>query len=216
MADEITVLIADDHPIFRSGLAALIERENGITIVADADNGLDALRLIEHHQPTVAVLDLDMPEMDGFEIARAVNAASLPVRVVILSMHKDERHFNKAIESGVAGYVVKDGASAEVVGCIRTVAKGREYFSPELSSYLLKRVRKNSDANGPTLDVLTPTERKVLRHLADLKTSREIAADLGISPRTVENHRAHICSKLELQGSHALTRFAIEHIADLA
>jgi DNA-binding NarL/FixJ family response regulator len=113
---------------------------------------------------------------------------------------------------GVSGYVVKESAATEIIDCIRTVMTGREYFSPVLSSFLLARSRRAAPAQGPTgVDELTPTERRILVLLSDLKTTKEIAAELGVSPRTVDNHRAHICSKLGLQGSHALTKFALQH-----
>lgn len=217
MTTEIKILIADDHPIFRGGLKSVIEKERGLRVVAEAGSGAAALELIKAHQPDVAVLDLDMPEMDGFAVARELQTLGLPVSVVILTMHKDEMHFNRAIDLDVRGFIIKDGAAAEVVGCIKSVAAGKEYFSPVLSSFLLSRARRVSSFAGQAgISDLTPTERRVLSLLAELKTSKDIAAALGISPRTVENHRAHICSKLNLQGSHALTRFAIRHREELS
>lgn len=214
--EKVKILIADDHPIFRGGLKAVIEKEPTFTVVAEADNGAEALVAISDHSPDVAVLDLDMPELDGFQVARRIKDQQIPVRVIVLTMHKDEMHFNKAIDCGVSGYVIKDGAAAEVVGCIKSVMSGKEYFSPVLSTFLIERIRKvTSFSTRPGIGDLTPTERQVLHLLAQLKTSKEIAADLGTSPRTVENHRAHICAKLELQGAHALTKFAIQHKDDL-
>lgn len=212
----IKILIADDHPIFRSGLRGVVEKERGFVVVAEAETGAEALEKIKEHMPTIAVLDLDMPEMDGFAVARELQNLRLHVGVVILTMHKDEAHFNRAIDLGVRGFVVKDGAASEIIGCIRTVAAGREYFSPALSSFLLSRVRRASPDNREMgINSLTQTERRVLFLLAELKTSRAIAAELGVSPRTIENHRAHICQKLELQGSHALTKFALQHKDEL-
>ena len=215
--NEIKIIIADDHPIFRGGLKSIIEKQNGFDVVAEAENGAEALEKIKEFQPAVAVLDLDMPEIDGFGVARELQKLRLPVSVVILTMHKDETHFNQAIDLGVRGYVVKDSAASEIVGCIKTVAAGNEFFSPEVSSHLLKRVRRVSSFNSQAgIGDLTPTERRVLFLLAELKTSKEIAADLGVSPRTIENHRAHICQKLELQGSHALVKFALSHKHELS
>jgi DNA-binding NarL/FixJ family response regulator len=132
-------------------------------------------------------------------------------------MHKDELHVNQAVDLGIAGYVIKDGAATEVVDCIKTVARNGEYFSPAVSPFLLSRSRrtKQSGKQGGIGD-LTPTERRVLLLLAKLITTKEIAVELGVSPRTVDNHRAHICSKLGLQGSHALVKFALQHKADLS
>lgn len=212
MIGDTTIVVADDHPIFRQGLRQIIEKHPGLRVIAEADNGRAALELITMHAPAVAVLDLNMPELDGFAVARRVRELQLPTRIVILTMHNDELHFSQAIELGVRGYLIKDGAATEAVSCIRTVAAGGEYVTPSLSSYLLRRSRRTSSTHEPAgIGDLTPTERRVLSLLADLKTTKQIAAELGVSPRTIDNHRAHICAKLELQGPHALTKFALDH-----
>lgn len=210
MTADTTILVADDHAIFRDGLTQLIQRQPGFRVVADADNGRVALDLIATHAPDVAVLDLDMPELDGFAVAKRVRELQLPSRLVILTMHTDELHFRRAIDLGVCGYVVKDNAAAEVIECIKAVAAGRDYVTPAVSAHLLRRVRK-AESGDRALEVqLTPTERRVLALIAELKTTKQIAAALGVSPRTIDNHRAHLCAKLDLHGPHALTRFALE------
>jgi DNA-binding NarL/FixJ family response regulator len=214
---EVRILIADDHPIFRSGLRSVIEKERGFVVVAEADDGARALELIEKHQPDVAVIDLNMPEKDGFMVARELQNSRLAVNLIILTMHKDEMRFNQAIDLGVRAYIIKDSAAAEVVNCIKAVISGKEYFSPSLSSYLFTRVRRiSSPAPQAGIGDLTLIERRVLYLLAQLKTNKEISDQLGVSPRTVENHRARICTKLELQGAHALTKFALQHKEELA
>jgi serine/threonine protein kinase/DNA-binding NarL/FixJ family response regulator len=214
---ETTIIVADDHPIFRQGLKQLIERELGFRVIAEAEDGAAALGLIKTHLPMVAVLDLDMPEMDGFSVAGQVQKLDLPVKVIILTMHKDELHVNRAIDLSVSGYVLKDGAVHEIINCIKTVKTGRQYFTPALSSLLLNRSRRPAQAQEQLgLAELTPTERRILFLLSELKTSKEIADELCISPRTVDNHRAHICSKLALQGSHALVKFALQYKDKLA
>jgi serine/threonine protein kinase/DNA-binding NarL/FixJ family response regulator len=214
---ETTIIVADDHPIFRQGLKQLIERELGFRVIAEAEDGATALGLIKTHLPMVAVLDLDMPEMDGFSVAGQVQKLNLPVKVIILTMHKDELHVNRAIDLSVSGYVLKDGAVHEIINCIKTVKTGRQYFTPALSSLLLNRSRRPAQAQEQLgLAELTPTERRILFLLSELKTSKEIADELCISPRTVDNHRAHICSKLALQGSHALVKFALQYKDKLA
>lgn len=215
--EEIQILIADDHPIFRGGLRSVIERERGFRVIAEAETGLEALQLIKELQPAVAVLDLDMPEADGFAVAREIQKLRLRINVVILTMYKDAAHFEQAISLGVRGFVVKDGAASEIVGCIKTVLAGKEYFSPAVSSHLLKRIYRTEQLNKKTnIEDLTPTERRILSLLAELKTSKEIAVELGVSVRTIENHRAHICQKLDLQGSHALAKFAIQYKKELS
>jgi len=211
MPTETTIIIADDHPIFRQGLKQLVEREAGLRVAAEAGDGAAALELIRDESPAVAILDLDMPSLDGFEVARRARLLNLPARIVVLTMHKDELHFNQAIDVGVNGYVVKESAATEIIDCIKTVTQGRDYFSPSLSSFLLARSRRSAPPAVTDVDQLTPTERRILVLLSDLKTTKEIAAELSVSPRTVDNHRAHICAKLGLQGSHALTKFALQH-----
>jgi DNA-binding NarL/FixJ family response regulator len=214
---EVRILIADDHPIFRGGLRGVVEKEPDFLVVAEADHGRAALELISEHEPDVAILDLDMPELDGFAVARELLKTASATRMVILTMHKDEMHFQQAVDLGIRGYIIKDGASAEVVGCIKAIVAGQEYYSPALSSFLMNRVRRAAGQSGAQgIADLTPTERRVLFLLAQLKTSKEIAGELGVSPRTIENHRANICNKLELSGSHALTKFAIQHRGELA
>src|SRR5438132_9565421 len=186
MSTETTIIIADDHPIFRQGLKQLIEKEAGFQVVAEAEDGNTALELIKTRAPAVAVLDLNMPEMDGFAVARQAQQMKLPVKIVILTMHKDELHFNQAIDLGVNGYLIKDSAATEVIDCLKTVLKGRQYYSPSLSSFLLTRRRRAVQTEMLSgVGDLTPTERRVLVLLSELKTTKEIAAELGGSPRTV-------------------------------
>jgi DNA-binding NarL/FixJ family response regulator len=211
MSTTTTILLADDHPIFRHGLRELIEREPGLRVVGEAGDGRSALESIGTLAPDVAVLDLDMPELDGFEVARRVRDLRLPSRIVILTMHNDELHLSRAVDLGVRGYLIKDAAAAEVVDCIKAVTAGGEYVTPSLSSHLLRRVRRETHPEGPSGGRFTPAERRVLALLADLKTTRQIADALGVSPRTIDNHRANLCAKLNLQGPHALARFALEH-----
>ena len=217
MKPEINVLICDDHPIFREGLKRIIEGDPRLSVVGEAEDGESALAKIEQHAPQVVVLDLDMPNKDGFDVARAIREKKVPVQIIILTMHKDERMLNAALDVGVKGYVLKDSAVTEIVASIKAVAGGQNYISPQLSSYLLNR---NSRAAAllkqqPGLESLTATERRVLKLIAEYKTSKQIAEMLFISIRTVEHHRANICEKLELKGSHALLKFATEHQAEL-
>jgi DNA-binding NarL/FixJ family response regulator len=214
---DITVVIADDHPIFRKGLTDIIALDKRLAVVAEADDTQSALARVREARPKVAVIDIDMPGGGGFEVAKAVRAERLPVEIVFLTLHKDERLFNAALDLGVKGYVLKDSAVTEVVAGIKAVAAGQHFISPILSTYLLSRHSRAAAlaANMPGLDTLTATERRVLKLVAEYKTSKDIADELCISVRTVEHHRANISTKLDLKGSHALLRFAVEHQSEL-
>jgi DNA-binding NarL/FixJ family response regulator len=211
MKTEITVVIADDHPIFRRGLRQIIETDLGIKVLAEADDGEAALAALHLHQPQVAVIDVDMPNGDGFDVMQTIRAKKLSVTVIFLTMHKDERIFNKALDAGVTGYVLKDSAITEIVSGIKAVAAGQNYVSPAMSTSLLKRAARATVPLPPCVDDLTPTECRVLKLIGEYKTSKNIATELFISIRTVEHHRANISTKLELKGSHALLKFALDH-----
>jgi len=218
MKDEIKILIVDDHPIFRRGLRQVIETDAQLKIVAEAGDGAAALALIENLNPAVVVADINMPEMSGLELARRVKERNLPAALVFLTMHKDETMFNSAMELNVKGYVLKENAGTDITECIKTVAAGRRYITPSLSDYLFSRRRQNAgsaDRSG-TINSLTKTERRILRLIAEEKTSREIGEILFIHPRTVDNHRTNICAKLNLHGTNSLLRFALTHKSELS
>ena len=215
--NEITIIIADDHPIVRQGLRQTIEAENGLNIVAEAEDGQAALAAIVKFQPQIAVLDIDMPEMDGFEVARAVREKNLATEIIFLTIHRDEIMFNEAIDLGAKGYVLKQSALEEITSCIKTVAKSQYYASPSLTTLLINRQRRvlNLSEEKITIKDLTRSEKRILKMIADDRTTKEIADELFISPTTVEKHRANICRKLELKGSYALLKFALTHKSEL-
>jgi DNA-binding NarL/FixJ family response regulator len=212
---KITIIIADDHPIMRSGLRQMIEADLEYTIIGEAGDGESALALIEEKKPDVALLDIAMPHLTGLQIAKIVQERGLSTKLAILTMSADEVIFNEAMDLGVLGYVLKENAASEVLNSIRTVADGHYYISPSISGLLMKRSQKRETAFNslPGLADLTPTEVRVLKLVAGNKTSKEIAYDLSISPKTVENHRANIAAKLNLNGNNALLRFALENKA---
>jgi DNA-binding NarL/FixJ family response regulator len=218
MNHDVRVLIADDHPIFRRGLRQIIETAPRLSVIAEASNGEQALRALQGTGVDIAVLDVTMPVKDGFAVARAAREQRLAVPLVLLTMHKDERYLNAALELGVRGYVLKDSAPTEITDCILAVIAGQEYVSPALSSFLIQRGRRAGALaeQKPALAQLTPTERRVLKLIAAGQTSREIASALHIGVRTVEHHRNNMALKLELRGSHALLKFAIQHQSELA
>jgi DNA-binding NarL/FixJ family response regulator len=208
----VTVLIADDHPIFRAGLRQVIEADPAVRVVAEAASGDEALAAIESLTPDVSVLDIDMPGRDGLEVARSLRDRRSATRVIFLTLHKDPVFLNAALDVSAHGYVLKDGAADEIAAAIKTVHAGERYLSPALSGLLINRTRRaESLAKAlPAIHALTPTEIKVLKLIGEIKTAKEIADTLHISPRTVEHHRTSIAAKLDLRG-HALTRFAVKH-----
>jgi DNA-binding NarL/FixJ family response regulator len=216
--NEIRIVIADDHPIFRKGLRSTIETDPKLKIVAEAEDGEQALELIHALKPDIAILDMEMPHKDGFEVMEEIQEKKLPVLVICLTMYKDERFFNATLDRGAKGYVLKDSAVNEIIAGINAVASGQHFISPQVSTYLLNRRSKAASLKQqkPGLNNLTPTERQVLRLIAANKTSKEIADGLCISARTVEKHRANISGKLELHGSHALLNFALDHKSELS
>lgn len=215
MAKPLRILLADDHPIVRQGLRQIIEADGALSVIAEANDGNEALASIRQHRPDVAVLDIDMPMLDGFGVARALK--DTPVAIVILTMHSEAELFEAALDLGIKGYVLKDSAVTDIVQAIKSVAAGRAYLSPALSDHLLDRREKRAafGKSTPGLAALSPMERQVLALIADDLSSKEIAARLSISSRTVESHRANICKKLDLHGTLALVRFALTHKSQL-
>jgi len=216
MSKEISILIADDHPIFRSGLRQLIEGEKNIKIIGEADNGEKALEIIREKNPDIAILDLDMPKMTGLQVLKNLKEES--TKVIFLTMYAEEDIFDEAMNLGIKGYVLKDSAVNDIIECISTVSDDNYYISPSVSNFLINRRKKLRELrdNVPALDNLTATEKKILKFISENKTSREIANVLFLSPRTIENHRANISNKLNLKGSHSLVKFAIENKSLLA
>lgn len=217
MNDKINIIIADDHPIVRKGLRQVIEADLRLNVLAEADDGAAALALIEELKPEIAVLDVDMPRMDGFAAAREIQRRRLPVKIVFLTIHSEEDLFHAAMDLGANGYILKDSAVFEIVNGIKAVSEGRFFVSPALTSFLIQRRRaaQNFSEQTPSINRLTQTERRILQMIADYKSSKEIAEELFIHFRTVENHRNNICRKLDLRGHNALLKFALEHKNEL-
>lgn len=213
MKNDIKVLIADDHPVFRRGLRSIIESDARLTVVAEAADGREALDPIRRLNPDIAVLDVNMPDLTGFEVVRELANLRLATRIIFLTMHKDEMMFNTALNAGVRGYLLKESAVEEITTGIKTVSAGENFISPALTTFLFNRSRRAADfaREKPSINDLTESERRVLKLVADDKTSREIADALFISIRTVERHRQNICDKMNVHGSNALVRFAITH-----
>ncbi|HZS04723.1 MAG TPA: response regulator transcription factor [Blastocatellia bacterium] len=214
MTDKIKIFIADDHPIFRGGLRQLIALELNMEVIGEARDGAEAIQRLLHCQADVALLDIDMPKASGFEVLTAIREKGVALQFIFLTMHKDEQFLNAALDLGVRGFLVKDSASEEVIDCLNAVVNGEEFISSQLTSFLLKRLRQARErpARASLPDQLTPTERKVLCLIAQYKTNKEIAAELFMGVRTVEQHRLNISEKFDLKGRHALMKFAAENL----
>lgn len=206
---EITVIIADDHPIFRKGLRQIIETDRNLKIVAEAEDGNEALEKIRRLKPQVAVLDVDMPNRDGLDVLKNLREDDAPSAVILLTMYKEDRFFNAALDAGAKGYVLKDSAISEIISAIRHAARGENFISPTLSTLLVKRLTRAEHQQKSALDALTESERRILKMVAGAKNNQQIADELFISIRTVENHRSNICRKLDLEGKNALLTYAL-------
>ena len=213
--NEIRIVIADDHPIVRSGLRTVIESHAALRVIAEADDGAAALAAIEQTQPDIAILDVNMPGLSGFELVRQLHERKLSVAVIFLTIHSDAVMFNEALDLGARGYVLKESAVTDIVNSIHAVAAGELFISAAMTEPLQQRQARTADSPQAGIHTLTATERRILRLIAANKESKDIAAELAISYRTVENHRANICRKLGLSGHNALLHFALEHKLDL-
>lgn len=211
MTEPITIVIAEDHPLFRKGLKDVLDGDPSFRIIGEAGDGETALALVRQRCPRIALLDIEMPKASGFAVAEAVRDDGLGTDIVMLTMHKGGHMLNRALELGVKGYLLKDSAVTEVAACLHMVASGRPYVSPELSGDLIARRSAEPAGELAGLKNLTPTERRVLQLIAAGRTTAEISQMLGNKPKTVENHRQHICRKLGLSGPQTLLRFALEH-----
>ena len=211
-AHRVTLVLVDDHLIFREGLRKLLSAEPDLEVVGEAGDGLDAIQLVERLQPDVLVLDLMMPGLNGDEVARQVSRRAPSTRIVVLSMHTNEAYVLKALKSGATGYVLKGSSSIELVQAIRQVAQGHRYLSPPLSERAIETYIQK--AQGSSLDLyetLTTREREVLQLAAQSCSNADIASRLSISPRTVEAHRTSLMRKLGLHTTTDLVRYALRH-----
>ena len=214
MSKSIRILLADDHPVVRRGLKAIIEDDEELVVVAEASDGQDALEKIQTLEPDVAVLDIDMPILNGLGVARELKLGSTSTQIVFMTFHADEDLMRSAMEIGGKGYLLKGSETDEVCEAIHAVHSGRTYIGSTMANLLLKGPAQTS-TQAAQLKLLTPTEKKVLRLIADGLSSKEVGEELATHYRTVENHRTNICRKLGIEGANALARFALQHRAAL-
>ena len=204
MENKLKIIIADDHPLLKQGLLFVLSKKEHFEIVGQADEGNSALMLIRDLKPDIAILDVKMPNLGGLEIAKIVFHENLPTKIIFLTMFSEEEFVREVIELGVKGYVLKENAVMDIVNCVEAVADGKFFLSPQISAMLLENSSKND------LSPLTNSEKKILNLITDEKNSKQIADELFISIKTVENHRSNICKKLGITGNSALIKYALQ------
>jgi DNA-binding NarL/FixJ family response regulator len=202
----LRILVADDHTLVRAGFCSLVENIAGVEVVAEAEDGHQALELIDQHRPDIVLMDITMPRLNGLDVAARVIGRHPHVRIIILSMHPDEEYVLRALRIGVAGYLIKDAGTEELEMAIRSVAQGKTFLSPSISEQVAEYVRRVGDGSE---ELLTSRQREVLQLIAEGLTNREIAETLEISVKTVESHRTHLMNRLEIHDVAGLVRYAI-------
>jgi two-component system, NarL family, response regulator NreC len=208
---KIRVLLADDHTLMRRGLRLIVEQQPDLSVVAEAEDGRQAVAQTASLRPEVAVLDIGMPNLNGIEAAKQITDGESGTAVVILSMHADETYILRALKAGARGYLLKDSAESDLVRAIRSVAEGKSFFSPTVSKVLLEDYVKKLQRTGSedSYDLLTPREREILQLVAEGKSNKEAASLLNLSVYTVETHRANIMEKLKLKSVPELILYAV-------
>ena len=205
------ILLADDHTLVRQGLRRILEEQPDWHVVAETGNGLEAVSLAADLQPDIVILDIGMPQLNGFGAARQIAKRAPAARVLIVSMHADEVHITKAVEAGAVGYLVKDSADTELVKAVMAIADGKSYFSPAAAAVLLDEYRRSIARRGVTdrYELLSDREREVLQLMAEGRSTKAIATLLGVSPATIETHRAHVFEKLDLHSVAEAVLYAV-------
>ncbi len=208
----IKIFIADDHPIVRKGLIEIIQEQNNIQCIGEAKDGLEAYEQICKLEPDLAIVDIDMPMMNGLDVCKKAISKNVYTRFVILTMHREEGFYNEAMNIGVRGYLLKDAVLNDLVECIYAVQKGGTYVSPTLHQFLEKREAKQLSTDWSRKYELTLSELNVLKLVSEGKTTKEIAEILFVSEKTIETHRGNCVKKLGLEGGkNALMKFLLEN-----
>jgi DNA-binding NarL/FixJ family response regulator len=205
----ITILLIDDHHMIRAGLRRLLEDQPDMTVLGEADNGRDAVALAAQHAPTVVVMDLNMPQLNGIEATRQIVAATPQVKVVCLSAQSSATTATEVLKAGAEGYVLKDSVIGELVTAIRTVAGGKTYLSPVVAKHLVGDLRRSRDEPSTPASSLTAREREILQLICEGQSTKQVARALNVSGKTVEAHRRNLMEKLKLDSVAELTKFAV-------
>lgn len=207
-----TVIIADDHPIFRNGVREILSEIKNLQLLGEAKDGAEAYSLILAHRPDLAILDLEMPLLSGLDVCTKVLSEKNQTRFIVLTMHKEKHFFKSAMEAGVQGYLLKDNAIQDLIQCVEAVCAGKIYVSPEIEHFLNEHTAQHqSAAVQQAKTLLSPTEKIILKLISEGKSSADVAGMLFISVNTVDNHRANIARKLQLEGKNSLMKFAMQH-----
>jgi len=207
----IRILLADDHGLVRKGLRFLFEHEPGMTVVGEAADGREAVRLAEELKPAVIIMDIAMPQLNGIEAAAQIVKRNPDIGIIILSVHSDESYLLRALNAGAKGYLLKDSAELDVVRAVQAVASGRPFFSPAIAKTLLEdymHYLKQRDLQD-SYDLLTEREKEILQLLAEGKSNKEVATLLNLSLYTVETHRTHLMQKLNLHNTAEIVLYAV-------
>jgi DNA-binding NarL/FixJ family response regulator len=211
------VLLAEDHALVRAGIRALLQNLPGIQVVAEANDGREALRLINTHQPDLVLMDIAMAGLNGLEATARVTKEFPTVRVIILSMHSTEEYVTQALRAGAAGYLLKDAAATELELAVTAVARGETYLSPAVSKHVIANYLRRAggdetsgdERTAPPAALLTPRQREILQLIAEGHSTKEIAATLHLSVKTVETHRMQLMARLDVHDVAGLVRYAI-------
>lgn len=204
------ILLADDHKITREGLRSLIEKQSDMEVVAEAEEGHEAVRMVRRVSPDVAIMDVSMPDLNGIEATQKIVAECPNVKVIALSMHSDTLFVTEMLKNGASGYLLKDCAFEELTRAIRTVVGGKTYLSPAISDVVVDGyLQRLSETDSADSNVLTHREREVLQMLAEGNSTKQVALKLHISIKTVETHRRQIMRKLDIYSVAELTKYAI-------
>ena len=207
----IRIILADDHEMLRVGLKGLLEKELDFKVVAQAKDGEELLEKLSSMKTDCVVIDLSMPNMDGLSTLKEIRKKYPKIKSLVLTMQKDAEHFKHAMAAGACGYILKDSAFEQLALAIKIIMKGKDFISPAISNLIAQQYVRSVDQEGdePSLEILTPREKEILRRIADGKANKNIAATLKISIRTVETHRSHLIQKLGLKTPAALVKYAI-------
>jgi two-component system nitrate/nitrite response regulator NarL len=208
MKSRIKLLLVDDHPVVRRGISSCLARQERLSIVGEAADGIEAVRKAKELSPDIVLMDIDMPHMDGLAVTELLRKELPGVKVLILSMHSNTDYVLRIIQSGARGYILKEATPEELVRAIETVESGEAFFSPDIARVALNQFVRGP-GEGPTPSQLTNREREVLVQIAEGLSNKEIASHLGVGVRTVETHRERIMRKLNIHSVAGLTKFAI-------